>query len=699
MAAACRLALCLGLVVLAASASVRARVRGGASPVQKVLQLIDDFTAKVTAQETESTKIFEEFAKFCDDEASEKNHAVKGSEERIEELGAAILDSKAGIETQESTISELSGTISSKEKELSDAMALRESQNADFTAAEKELLETVQSLAAAQGALKKSLALMQGTGGKMSDAEEKVINDIVQGLGQIAEASFVSTQQRQQIEAFFQQKEDADDELTVRTDASGAGGSDAIIETLEEMEDKATGTLGQTRNEEREAANAHALLKQGLENEIKNCKQAMAEATQKMQALTESLAQAEKDNGIEKKTLSEAQAYLRELKRDCQSKASAYEAEAKDSQAELGALGKAKAILSEKFGASAFVQVSAKIRVASHLKMRSEDDTDNRSQALRMIEKLGKKYHSTALVSLAYRAAADPFAKVRNMIQEMIDKLLQEAAEEATQKAFCDKELGESKKQKASKEVKLAKIDARLEKAEAASATLAEQITMLSGEVADSDTAVATATKIRQEEKTEFSKVEKELSESEEATAAAISVLREYYEGASAFLQVRSKTHAKAKMEAHDADSEAGGSGIISVLEVAESDFATSLAEARSTEQASLSEYGKFMQDSKLLKVTKEMEIKGKESEVKSLKMTIAENTEDKSGLSDEYDAVLAYLDKLKPQCETKMPSYAEITAKREAEIEGLKEALNVLSDDGVALLQTGRRLRVVHHF
>merc|ERR1719313_2193493 len=124
--------------------------------------------------------------------------------------------------------------------------------------------------------------------------------------------------------------------------------------------------------------------------------------------------------------------------------------------------------------------------------------------------------------------------------------------------------------------------------------------------------------------------------------------------------------------------------GIISVLEIAESDFAASLAEVRSVENASVNDYDKMMNDGKLLKATKSMEIKGKESEVKSMKTTISDNSEDKASLSDELDAVLQYLDKLKPQCETKVPSYEEIKAKREAEIQGLKEALDILSGDGV---------------
>jgi hypothetical protein len=649
------------------------------SPVQKVLQLIDEFTAKVTGEFEETKKVFEDFAKSCDDDSSEKTYAIKNSKEQIEDLAATITDSQAGIETETSKISDVSGTISETEKELSDVNQLREKEHADFLSAEKELLDTVDSLAGAQEQLKKSLALIQSNGGSVNEQDKQGVDAIAQSLGQIAEAAFVTTQQRGKIQAFFQEKEDADDALTFRTHLMGGGGSDAIIETLEEMEDKASESLTKTRNEEMQAANAHALLKQSLENEIKNGKKELAEATHLKQALTEKLAQAEKESAIEKKGLSEDEAYLRDLKRSCQTRAQEFEVEAKDTDAELTALGKAKGILTKKFGGGAAL---VEVKATTHMQMRSEEE-DVRVQALRLIERVGKKYHSTALVSLAYRAAADPFAKVRGMIEDMIAKLLQEAAEEATQKAMCDKEIGESKASQKDKEGKLGKINARLGEAESNSAALSEEIAKLSKEVAENDAAMSAATAQRNEEKGVFNKVEKELSESEEACAAAISVLREYYEGAS-LIQVSLTEKASSKTQ--------GGGGIISVLEVAESDFANSLAEVRSVETRAVDEYDKMMQDAKMLKVTKEMEIKGKESEVKSLKTTISDNSEDKAGLSDELDAVLAYLDKLKPQCETKVPSYAEIKAKREAEIQGLKEALDILSAGPPAFLQT--RLR-----
>ena len=57
-----------------------------------------------------------------------------------------------------------------------------------------------------------------------------------------------------------------------------------------------------------------------------------------------------------------------------------------------------------------------------------------------------------------------------------------------------------------------------------------------------------------------------------------------------------------------------------------------------------------------------------------------------------------AYLDKLKPQCESKAMSYEEKKARREAEIEGLQEAMAIIEGKGVAvtLVQKKRSLRTV---
>merc|ERR1719164_80135 len=115
------------------------------------------------------------------------------------------------------------------------------------------------------------------------------------------------------------------------------------------------------------------------------------------------------------------------------------------------------------------------------------------------------------------------------------------------------------------------------------------------------------------------------------------------------------------------------------MLEVAESDFTRLLAESEASERSAQSAYDELSQKNAVSKSTKQAEVKGKQGEVKSLEMNLLNYKEDKESTSKELDAVLDYLDKLKPQCQTKVMSYAERTAKREQEIAGLKEALTIL--------------------
>merc|ERR1719199_623605 len=123
---------------------------------------------------------------------------------------------------------------------------------------------------------------------------------------------------------------------------------------------------------------------------------------------------------------------------------------------------------------------------------------DSRSQAVRVLRGLSKKFHSYALVELASRARSDPFGKIRGLIEGMIAKLTKEAAEEADQKSFCDEEISESKAKQADLSGKLDKTSARIQKAEADKAKAQEDIKTLEAEIAEIDAGQAEATAVRQ---------------------------------------------------------------------------------------------------------------------------------------------------------------------------------------------------------
>merc|ERR1719399_1174259 len=270
-------------------------------------------------------------------------------------------------------------------------------------------------------------------------------------------------------------------------------------------------------------------------------------------------------------------------------------------------------------------------------------------------------------------AMSDPFVKIRGLIEDMIEKLLKEAQEEATHEAFCQEEMGKSTKSKDEKQTKIDEYQTRIDGASTTIAELTEAVKTLEAEVASIDKGQAEATEIRTTEHADYVKASTDFKDSAQAVAKAIEVLKSYYEGS--FLQVGTKTQKAGQPDFGAAKSDTAHT-IISVLEMSEEDFTRLLAEAEATEDEAAADS------------------KAKQSEIKSLSVQLEHSKEDHASVSKELDAVLAYLDKLKPECESKAMSYEERKAAREAEISGLKEALSILSGDAVALVQSQRHLR-----
>merc|ERR1719487_2867945 len=110
-------------------------------------------------------------------------------------------------------------------------------------------------------------------------------------------------------------------------------------------------------------------------------------------------------------------------------------------------------------------------------------------------------------------------------------------------------------------------------------------------------------------------------------------------------------------------------------------EFAKTVSELQSNEREKKKAYEKMTNENAVSKSSKEEEVKGAQSEIASLTVAAGHATDDKAMTQDELNALLEYIDKLKPTCVGTVMPYAERKAKREAEIEGLKQALNLLGD------------------
>merc|ERR1719443_868061 len=161
-----------------------------------------------------------------------------------------------------------------------------------------------------------------------------------------------------------------------------------------------------------------------------------------------------------------------------------------------------------------------------------DKETKMRSKLVTKLREMGHKFHSYTMMELVSAAASDPFEKIRGLLGDMIAKLVTEANEEASQKAFCDEEMGKSNKEKEAKTMRIDKLQAKLDHATATTAELQDAIKELQAELADIDKATSEATKLRNEEHATYEKASKDFKEAAQAVEDAIGVLKEFYAGA-----------------------------------------------------------------------------------------------------------------------------------------------------------------------
>merc|ERR1740139_408835 len=100
--------------------------------------------------------------------------------------------------------------------------------------------------------------------------------------------------------------------------------------------------------------------------------------------------------------------------------------------------------------------------------------------------------------------------------------------------------------------------------------------------------------------------------------------------------------------------------------------------------------------ENEIERTMKQQDVKYKVKESKQLDKTTAENTADRSAVQAELDAIMEYLSKIEEQCIAKAEAYSERASRREAEIAGLKQALDVLESE-TAFLQRLERHRKLH--
>lgn len=663
--------------------------------MNKILGLLTDLKTKVQAEGAAEAKAYKEFLAWCGDASQNKAFEIKTGTSKKADLDATIAKSLSDIEESTTKIEELAAAIAKGGAELTDATEIREKELAEFSAAEAELVETVD-------ALDRAIAIIGREARKnpaaFSQVDTSSMGNLAKSLGAILDAASLAISDQKKLMALVQSQEaDDSDDDDLSLGAPKAAGykskSGGIMDVLEDLKEKAESELADLRKAESNAKHNYDMLKQSLDDQSAADNKDKDEETKAKSAATETKATAEGDLSVTVKDLADAKAGLEIANTDCMTVAADHETTVNARNEELGAIATAMKILEETAkGMAFFLQLSSVNAVGSRL--RTTTDLKN-AEIVMAVRRLAQAQHSTALSQLASRidavvryganAGEDPFAKIKTLISDMVSKLEKEASNDATEKAYCDDEMAKTEAKKGELEDEVSTLESKIDRASSASAKLKQEVKDTQQELAALAKTQAEMDAIRAEEHENYMQAKSDLELGLSGVGKALGVLRDYYGGAAAMLQNDQNfgdfMQQPAMPESH---SKAGGAGssIINMLEVVESDFSKNLAKEETQESDAVSEYEKTTQANKVSKAMQESDVQYKTKEFKHLDKSLTDLSSDKDTSSTELSAVLEYYSKLKGRCIAKPVTYGERKARREAEVAGLKDALQVLEEE-----------------
>jgi len=640
------------------------------TPVQKVIQMMNDMVEQGTKEKQDEQVQFATFKTFCDNTVKNKKRDIDEAEEQIKMLNADYAKFKTEAGELAKEIAAHDADISTWEGDLTAATKVREIENTEYLKIKSDYDSSIK-------AVDDGIAQLEAQQG-----------DAKQAAASLMQMPSIPAKSKKLIYAFLNEgsKAEAPEANAYESQTTG------LTDMLSGLGGKFKDELAVEDKKEVEAKHAFEMLAQDLRAQLDSATSARTEkADAKASALQ---AAAEAKGGLADTTgTKEADTkYVKDLITTCEEKSADFANRQELRAEEIVAVKKAIDIMSsgKVAGASEKNLPQLMQHVSSLAQLRGEQGHHGphhlQFRVASFLKNQAVKLNSRLLSALATRVTADPFKKVKKMIKDLIVKLIEEAGGEAEQKGWCDKEMGTNKKTRESKTQEVEMLYARIDELEASVAQLTEQVSELTTSLAELDAAVAKATDIRNAERAKNTQVIKEAKQAQEAVDKALAVLNEFYAkaaDATSFLQARSREPEIFGDEPYKGMGGESG-GVVGMIEVIQSDFARLETETSAAEEAAAKEFADFSKDSKIDKAEKSMDLKHHSSTKQDHEQALQESISSRDGTQKELDAALAYYEKLKPTCVETGVSYEDRVQRRKEEMESLQTALRVLNNEDV---------------
>jgi len=668
--------------------------------VAKIIQMLTDMSTKCKQEMNDEQVAFATFQSFCANGKPKLKKQIAKGGETIETLNAEIGKLGSDVSTLGEEIGVLQSDVTKFEADKKAAEAQRVKDHAAFVEESTDYAESVD-------ALDRAILVMQ----------EKNQNVPGSALLQVTvQDKRLPAKAKSLISAFLGFDDSNSDSFDPPEANAYEAQSGGIIEMLKKLKDEFREKLGQCQKEEANSNHAFNMVKQDLVDSIDNANKDTEEKTADKEAKKEAIAENKKDLASTIQVKAEDENLLKNLDVECEEKMLSFQEKQKLRADEIEAIGKATEILSgDDVSGNAAEHLGLAQTGSSFVQFMSRSNNEGIHRKIReFLLSESQRLHSKNLNLLAEKLAADPFAKVKKLIDDMITKLLEEANADAEKEGWCDTEMGKSKVTRNKLSEEIDGLDAAIEDGKATIMKLTQEVADLTKEIEDLDAEMSEATELRTNEKAKNKHTIMDAKAAQRAVGQATAVLKDFYAKAAkatALIQTSKKDPAIIHMgteewqalanpnfdgtidkghkdgmqtfgEAYTGNQDAAG-GVMALLEVAMSDFANLEADTKASEAESEKTYNDYMTEAKRSKSVKARKIEMDNSDKADSNTKMQEDIAELKSTQDELIAADKYHEKLVPQCVDQGMTWEEVQAARQEEIASLKQALETLESQG----------------
>lgn len=646
-----------------------------ATPLSKVIELLKAMISKAaTDQQSESTQ-FATYKSWCNSTINDKTKAIATAATQQNLIAAQITDITTAMSGLDTGMQASDTSIANLQNTRTKAVSDRANASSVYQAS---LLSYMRSIQAVNNAASENAKADVATGQASAFFLQLQSAEVPYGAEQKIDAFLATREERSLLQGGTTPVADA-----FEFQSSG------ITALLRKLADKFTAEKTNLEQAEAQAVQTNTLLLKSLDDQVKAAQAGkdsmVADKASKVQDLTskQGSAKALKDQQAADQT------YLSGVQSTCNQKAADFTERQRLRSLEVNALNKAVTALN-----SDTIQVNAKKHLASlmqsqesgssfsHLRAKS-GNIDAQLKLVNFLQMRARELSSNVLAMLVLRVEADPFEKVKKMITDLVTNLQKQQSDESTQDTWCKSNLDTNLQTRTEKSNAMATLRAQLASMQADVNKLKDGSAELAHGVVSLYQVINTSTIQRNTDHNTNAATIQDAKDAQAALTSAMSTLQNFY--ANTFTTPRPSLLQENSMDLADPPAIFGGNytgmtgqsdGVIGLLQVVHDDFARVQQTTENAEKAAVDAYTLFQHETNLDIGAKKAEINRNTMLVSTRGDDMTSKQADLAALTTQLAAANATWASIRQTCDVKVQ---DTKAKRQEEIQSLKDALNLL--------------------